>query len=105
MCTSKTFTKRTNNVATHEAQENIALKESTLHSKPAHPQETPSTAIQDNFEAYSKKGVVCQEFEAFGITTRQRLATKNNRSNVRKSRVSTEIHPDLIMAELFLAEE
>ncbi len=107
MCTCKTIAKRTIKIAAINAQEYIIpTKGSILLSNQAHPQESQSIPMHDNFEAYSTRGVVYQEFEAFGITNRRRPPTHNSGTKgVRKSRVSTEIHPDLLMAELLRAEE
>ncbi len=53
------------------------------------------------FEVYSTQGLVAHELEAFGITGRPFDSQKKNN---RKSRVSTEIHPDLLFAEFLLEE-
>ncbi|KAL7460349.1 hypothetical protein ACHAXS_000805 [Conticribra weissflogii] len=54
---------------------------------------------QDMFEVYSTQGLVAHELEAFGFTSRPFDSQKKNN---RKSRVSTEIHPDLLFAEFLL---
>mmetsp|Transcript_8794 Transcript_8794/g.16415 ORF Transcript_8794/g.16415 Transcript_8794/m.16415 type:complete len:111 (-) Transcript_8794:91-423(-) len=56
---------------------------------------------KDMFEVYSTHGLVAYELEAFGIT---RPPLDSPKIKSRKSRVSTEIHPDLLFAE-FLSEE
>mmetsp|Transcript_5739 Transcript_5739/g.11861 ORF Transcript_5739/g.11861 Transcript_5739/m.11861 type:complete len:113 (+) Transcript_5739:75-413(+) len=60
---------------------------------------------QDMFQVYSTEGLLAHELEAFGIT--KKTSTKNYsesdiscRRKIRKSRVSTEVHPDLLFAEL-----
>eukprot|EP00569_Conticribra_weissflogii_P013352 CAMPEP_0171417136 /NCGR_PEP_ID=MMETSP0880-20121228/40449_1 /TAXON_ID=67004 /ORGANISM="Thalassiosira weissflogii, Strain CCMP1336" /LENGTH=107 /DNA_ID=CAMNT_0011935393 /DNA_START=431 /DNA_END=754 /DNA_ORIENTATION=+ len=64
---------------------------------------------QDMFQVYSTEGLVAHELEVFGITriTSKKINSKPGYSSERekrKSRVSTEVHPDLLFAE-FLAED
>mmetsp|Transcript_15668 Transcript_15668/g.32952 ORF Transcript_15668/g.32952 Transcript_15668/m.32952 type:complete len:112 (+) Transcript_15668:85-420(+) len=88
----------------------FSMQESTkvpTHSSNQHESSPSPSQHPDYFEVYSMNGVVAQEFEEFGVVSRHRSKRQSNERNnrVRKTRVSTEIHPDLLMAELLLAGE
>mmetsp|Transcript_5202 Transcript_5202/g.10659 ORF Transcript_5202/g.10659 Transcript_5202/m.10659 type:complete len:113 (-) Transcript_5202:101-439(-) len=60
---------------------------------------------QDMFQVYSTEGLVAHELEVFGITriTSTKINSKpgfSSRRDKRNCRVSTEVHPDLLFAEL-----
>ena len=65
---------------------------------------------QDMFQVYSTEGLLAHELEAFGITRKSSTRQNESKSSFssrrknRKSRVSTEVHPDLLFAE-FLSED
>ncbi len=96
------------NQAIIKAQLSFAKQETrkVLQTDRSHPQENALSPSQhlDYFEVYSTNGVVAQELQEFGVVSRRPSFRQSNgkHDRVRKTRVSTEIHPDLLMAELFL---
>ncbi len=105
MCNSKIaiITKKSsrNTIAAqlHDVHKSQVISISNRHM----PYQDAVPSIRDSFRDYSENGVAAKEFEAFGI--RHRPTKIAGFINERKTRVATEIHPDLIMFELLCEEE
>ncbi len=54
---------------------------------------------QDMFQVYSTEGLLAHELDAFGITRTTCTPGFATKRKDRMSRVSTEVHPDLLFAE------